>query len=177
MNILRKVKYFHFFATTEIWIGWIREGTILMGWALIWLLFGLVTMHHGELLINFNIKKHVLINIATSKTLRTLGKLANSWRGPLEFIRTKRSAKVSSVSVMLSSVLGPQPSVLNLLSSNLSPQTSVPNPRSSILGPQSLVFKCRSSILNPQSKELIYSIFVANVAKFSTYALWGQNVR
>ena len=70
----------------------------------------------------------------------------------------------------------------------LSPQSSIFNPQSSLLSPQSTVlsvrsanqktihFSCRNAKKNVFApKNLIYRILVANVARISTYALWGQN--
>ena len=58
------------------------------------------------------------------------GKLARGLRGPTEFLRTKRSARVFSVGLRLSLFLplGPQSSVLG-------PQSSFPGPQSPILNP------------------------------------------
>ena len=102
-------------------------------------------------------------------------------------IRTKEWAmsNVDLDGVKLSSVLNPQSSILNPRSSILILRSSLLNPKSSILGPQSPVLGPQSSlflyffgILRRRlscfaPKNLIYGIFVANVAKNTTYALWG----
>ena len=50
------------------------------------------------------------------------GRLAGGLRGPSEFLRTKRSARVFSVGLRLSSFPSPQSSVLSHQSSVISPQ-------------------------------------------------------
>ena len=42
-----------------------------------------------------------------------------------------------------------------------------------VLSPQSSIFNPQSSVLRNAPKNLIYGILVANVARISTYALWG----
>ena len=117
-------------------------------------------------------------------------RLAGGLRGPTEFLRTKRSARVFSVGLRLSSflsprssILGPQSSVLSPRSSLLSlqssildpqssflpvlnPQSSIRNPQSSVLGPWSSIFSPQSSVLNPQS-------LVLREASLITTYLWG----
>ena len=72
------------------------------------------------------------------------GRLAGGLRGPSEFLRTKRSARVFSVGLRLSSFLSPQSSVLSSRSSILGPRSSILGPQSSVLGPQSSVVSPRS---------------------------------
>merc|ERR1711888_481957 len=76
------------------------------------------------------------------------------WHKPSEFLRTKRSARVFSVGLRLSSFLSPRSSILGPQSSVLSPQFSVLNPWSSVLNPRSSVLSPQSSVLSPQSSVL-----------------------
>ena len=81
--------------------------------------------------------------------VRSYHQLAGGLRGTTEFLRTKRSARVFSVGLRLSSFLSPWSLILGPQSLVLSPQSSVLSSRSSILGPWSSVLDSRSSILNP----------------------------
>ena len=95
-----------------------------------------------------------IVKISQNQAGTNCGRLAGGLRGPSEFLRTKRSARVFSVGLRLSSFLSPRSSILGPQSSVLIPQFSVLNPWSSVLNPWSSVLSPQSSVLSSRSSVL-----------------------